>query len=1090
MGAGDEAAADRPNTAGAGDKVFFAFDFNDKTLRPVVDGLVDRHRDGRHTAFEPSVAGGELGDLWGKVEARIRGADKVAALVDHANANVAFEYGFALGLGKPCYLGQSRSGAPEWIQGPPFGGLLRGAASKRSEIVDLIARDGQVVETTIAPGEGTLFLCPSDYVGEDLLESVEGFENDWKVPDVSGWSLAKLEDVLADCWRVVWVVLPFDPTVTGRHGRANAGHAAVAGFAKARGLELRVFKSTAAIEIVDVGVDARRFTTENDFLSRVAEMEKRDGPELRAAVIERLRGNGQGASVGSEAVIAPKVTDPIAAFRKWVPSEHATTVPFFGDTARALRDVFVGLNIRVAESHRFEARGDSDADEALRMKSGFAADRLSLDELLAIPANKRLGITRRWVLLGDPGSGKSTLCRRLACELAQDESRPLPILVSLARLADAGNTDDPFALVAKDATRSDATSRAELADALRERASDGGAWILLDGLDEVRESDAPRVKGLLRKLAEAYPDCPILVTSRRTGYGGAPDEAFVAADLLALDPRAQRQLLANWLGATEADLAWERLQNSARLADLARNPFLLTLLAELHREGAPLPATRGALYDQAIKLLLTRGFGVERTRMRSPESTEALLVPISLTLQEAGGESWPREAIHKALVAAAGASDELADMLRLDWPGGTGDFIEDVARNAGVIGPHDGATSDWRYLHRSLREFLAARALEAQADLDTDTLVKHLETEEGRARWGETVALLVGLLEREDPRRKGLIEAIVKRDHDLAHRTLPQLEGLDPEEALDLLDQVPAEERGDDAPWDGVDLAELLRNLRLDGADCDEVRRLVLEPVGPSMETRDLAHRYFALEKSGVGVDREAFFRRCGRWPSSSAPNPPTMVQIPPSGDATVSFLMGSPDGVGDDVERPQRQVTLSAYSMGATAVTEAEYAQFDTTKGAEHPNRPVVEVSWWEAWLYARWVGCELLSEAQWECAARAGTTERWSHGDDEAQLGEYAWFDGNSENRPHDVGTRKANTWGLLDMHGNVWEWCMDWHGDYDDAETENPPGPAAGAHRVLRGGSYWDDADFCRSAFRLGGWPWGRDDFVGFRVVLPSS
>ncbi|QDU65901.1 bifunctional serine/threonine-protein kinase/formylglycine-generating enzyme family protein [Engelhardtia mirabilis] len=290
--------------------------------------------------------------------------------------------------------------------------------------------------------------------------------------------------------------------------------------------------------------------------------------------------------------------------------------------------------------------------------------------------------------------------------------------------------------------------------------------------------------------------------------------------------------------------------------------------------------------------------------------------------------------------------------------------------------------------------------------------------------------------------------------------------------------------------WDGVDLARLLNRLRQSGVEDESLRGKVLDQVAADVATEDLGQRMYALEVSGVGVDREAFFRRCGRWPSSGAPNPPTMVRVPPSGDTTVSFQMGSPDGIGYSDERPQRQVTLSAYAIAEAPTTEAEFARFDRARGAVGSKLPVAGVSWWEAWLYARWVGGRLPTEAEWECAARAGTNGLWSHGNDEAELGVYAWFSGNSESRRHDVGTRKANPWGLHDMHGNVWEWCMDWFGEYDGAETEDPSGPAAGARRVLRGGSSWYGAAGCRSAFRLWYWPWWRIGLVGFRVVLPSS
>jgi formylglycine-generating enzyme required for sulfatase activity len=115
------------------------------------------------------------------------------------------------------------------------------------------------------------------------------------------------------------------------------------------------------------------------------------------------------------------------------------------------------------------------------------------------------------------------------------------------------------------------------------------------------------------------------------------------------------------------------------------------------------------------------------------------------------------------------------------------------------------------------------------------------------------------------------------------------------------------------------------------------------------------------------------------------------------------------------------------------------------------------------------------LPTEAEWEYAARAGTTTRWSFGDDASQLGRYAWYEGNAGGQTHPVGQLQPNPWGLYDMHGNMREWVQDWYGSYTSGTAVDPAGPPATATqtvfpgRVFRGGCWGYPAGLCRSAER---------------------
>ncbi len=156
--------------------------------------------------------------------------------------------------------------------------------------------------------------------------------------------------------------------------------------------------------------------------------------------------------------------------------------------------------------------------------------------------------------------------------------------------------------------------------------------------------------------------------------------------------------------------------------------------------------------------------------------------------------------------------------------------------------------------------------------------------------------------------------------------------------------------------------------------------------------------------------------------------------------------------------------------------------------------DRPVEQVSWDDVQRFLAELSknngrlYKLPSEAQWEYACRAGSLEAYCFGDDVSQLEGYAWYDANLGGTTHPVVEKRANTWGLHDIHGNVWEWVQDWYSDYLSDAVTDPSGPTAGADGIVRGGSWTSDAQDMRSALRFRIPPSRRSDYVGFRCLSP--
>ena len=224
--------------------------------------------------------------------------------------------------------------------------------------------------------------------------------------------------------------------------------------------------------------------------------------------------------------------------------------------------------------------------------------------------------------------------------------------------------------------------------------------------------------------------------------------------------------------------------------------------------------------------------------------------------------------------------------------------------------------------------------------------------------------------------------------------------------------------------------------------------------------------------------------------PSGSTVSADTSMALIRAGE----FAMGSDDGRKD--EKPLHRVRIDAFYMDKYEVTFEQYDRFCDATGRKKSkdagwgrgNRPVINATWDDAKAYSEWAGKRLPTEAEWEYACRAGSKEKWCYGNNEARLVEYAWYSANSGNMTHPVGRKKANAWGLYDMHGGVWEWCSDWYGEnyYASSGKRNPRGAARGKLRVLRGGSWGIVAGFCRSSSRSGVEPGYTNINIGFRCA----
>ncbi len=757
--------------------------------------------------------------------------------------------------------------------------------------------------------------------------------------------------------------------------------------------------------------------------------------------------------------------------------------------ARELNDVFVEVNVAGHAAELLDGH-------AGRMQSG-APGKLGPRSLESVLEHES---GRFWTLVGHPGTGKTTLLRRVAIASAEralaatrrgDTVTRIPVFVALAQWE--RSRKKLLTYVSDVAARACDRMPRGAAEFLRQALHDGRALLLLDGLDEV---DPARVDELTRAIAglvTEWPKCQIVMSSRLHGYK-RPSARFGELDLVPLNADQQLELARSWLEVPAAEALCARVQADVSLRALAEVPLLMTRMCLVERErlagtlekdeSAP-RAPRPRLYFEVTRLLL-RGKPVTDGKARSieyPGLAREVLEDAALSLLHTGGLEWDADALERCLLATARWSDVH------DRFGGFRSFAVAIEDVTAILFAADTMKSRYRFLHRSLQEYLAACALRRRGQAAWSALAGRVEDVEGR--WSEVFSLLAGMLPRNEAVE--LLRDLTERNEALGQRALATCDGLEDSDVVELLRLGRLE-----ISWTGYAQGELhtieeRHRFYTDLIEriCDPTRTVqLLSRLLPFASVLDLALVYRTLQKinnseAAVLLQRERFFDIAGR------PLKDVGATWVPARELT--YRMGSPDieEGRDKNEGPQHEVTLEPYEIMTTPVTWGMYLRF----AKEHWPRPkhasdahpVTYVSWYEAWIFAIWLGGRLPTEAEWECACRAGSQTRFCFGDDEAQLGEYAWFDGNAEGSTHPVGTKKPNAWGLYDVHGNIFEWCIDNWRDYATSALTKSGGPNKNREgRPVRGGFYGFDTQDIRSASRFAYGIDFREDALGFRCV----
>jgi hypothetical protein len=1065
-----------------------------------------------------------IGQLDDRIRQQLAEADALLAFIDHPNANMAWELGLGLGLGKAVQMVREGSQALDWVRDTPLASMLHAERSASlSALRKILPTWAQWLRFQAPPegGERTLLLCPNTDDGEVIREDIDlDLPAVFEPPlDLTAWRLGELPDQLRGVGRAAWII-PVGAHDQARHGVETTLYGLIAGYLEASNVPLGVYRCVDARVLADLG--GRSHTYRNpehlmELLKVWATKTPTIGAPTRKPSPDHTLNLWRDLVRTSHARRIPLLrdTDDIALDTVYVRLTLAAGRPFAGRAAAG-----VSLGVPAADGSREAAIAQLGADHTRSLDS--AADRL--DPAHREPAPLEVHIRRhlsaaprpptagRWIVSGEPGAGKTTLARHLVCRLADDDA-VVPIFL---RLADLPLDANPYEHI--DAAFPSQRLSAKTG-ALRRALDDsqntwGRVWLVLDGLDEVNKDDLP---ARLRRLKEWSQDPTqagvvfiVLAREQAAQQLAALGAGYAPLTVEPLTPDQQQTLVTNLAAAevidpASADRVRDTLDRGHLPSELVRNPLLLSLVAlTAHKraDGAAPRVHRLSVLQDAVDLLLTRRYAVRDAPtaacgVRDPKLVRRLLRHVALAWHTAGGERWEEPAVANLLTAALNALPELDrhTAARL-WPRDADDLLDELDRHGGVIGRFDGPRSGWGWLHRSFRELLAAEevagwtpearmewlAYRATPSPETAKLnpwnpTRRVAEDARYGPWSEVLGLLVGLTPAE---AVPLLEGLVSASPAAAVRALVAAEGLDPWTHLDLLSRcmttasLPA--------WTNDHLDRVVEALRRRD---DSVATLTarLRPDAPTTELGLLA---YVLERLGARPDRATFFAAAGR-PINRVPALATISLHDP---ARRTFRMGSQIGFAFDDEHPQHTVTLThPFSLGTTPVTVAQYRAFDPA----HPcpggdTHPVTRVDWFSARLFSWWVGGRLPTEAEWECACRAGTTTAFSFGDDQAFLGEYAWFNRNSGERTQPVGTRRPNPWGFFDLHGNVLEWVDCRRRRHYADDVTDPVSPTSGPGRVVRGGSAWNVASRCRSSYRSWDLPKFIGGGVGFRVAFP--
>jgi hypothetical protein len=787
-------------------------------------------------------------------------------------------------------------------------------------------------------------------------------------------------------------------------------------------------------------------------------------------------------------------SEPIAQYRRFVirDLDIAATVP----TVLLQPQVIVPLSLRV------------DASSLERDATWPHPEIVPEETLLTLccAAAGQQGL--RLIVSGDPGSGKTSLLQRVAVQLAKRPDAPLPLYLPVGPILQDKVwvptwLERRVQLVSPDAVG--------LSEEIDEQGTQGHLVVLFDGIDALSGDLRKDALLAISALLDRWPKAAFLIAARPYTAVQVDGPRLLRLEIQALSRAQQEQLLSAHLGASSESPSSAGIH--ALLQELARNPSLrdlagtclgLAIIAPLAEQQQTLKRRPLLLLDQFVRLLMTGRSPTANPPFPLPEETLAALRLLAYKITCSTRNACSLEELEAFLFEPDAA--EVRHRLERHPPwreGGVRAFLQEQAARLGLLGPYDrtqgGTPPRWRFVHDAFCDNLAAAELKARLRSSEDRAqVAVLEDSrpEQASAWYEPLTILIADADAPD-------ELAVKfgaTDRQLGMRLLLRVPHLSATTIFALL--------GASAGWQQrrqvfARIAELLDDSYLTMSLLDRIRR----------HTRNGNDLYFidqAFSRLGEGDPQiAAEVAHCRRQIFAHIPRPAMALSIPTDA-GPVPLFCDVPSG---EARRAPGSVlahihTLRArrgFQISCVPITRALFASFDPALGSTlwRPNYPAVNITWFEATMFCRWLGtmdpalsgARLPREAEWEYACLYGASGQPYCCGDEAGLRDVAWYRETTTDMRR-VARLKASRLGIYDLHGNVGEWCEDlWElpASAPAAVFDLDPGvdwscTVDEGFKALRGGTYLDRAETLRIGVRAQAAASLSSELFGFRVLVP--